>query len=341
MTAGMVPFAHGPWVDVHSHPGCGFLGGLAADHRLVRTFGGDQSAERVPTAADGGVTTVNVSTVADLAVLGSSRTGLAAVRPFEPGEAAAEHARQIRAVSKILDHQQVMPVLTAGDIAEAHSSGRTGVFVSCEGADFLDGDGTGLASAYVDGVRSITLVHYRVNELGDIQTEESVHGGLTVFGREVVAEMNRLGIIVDLAHATFDATADALDASTAPIMISHSHLAAPGADHPRLLSEQHARMVADAGGIIGAWPSGVSSSTLGDYVDEICRLIDVVGTGHVAIGTDLDANYRPVLTSYEQFPEVAALLGERGLSGTEIDDVLGGNFVRLFEAVERTGNSAV
>ncbi len=94
-------------------------------------------------------------------------------------------------------------------------------------------------------------------------------------------------------------------------------------------------MVADAGGIIGAWPSGVSSSTLGDYVDEICRLIDVVGTGHVAIGTDLDANYRPVLTSYEQFPEVAALLGERGLSGTEIDDVLGGNFVRLFEAVER------
>lgn len=336
MTDGSTDITHGPWVDVHSHPGCGFLGGLPATNGLARTFGGDRSAESIPKAALGEVAAVNVSTVADLAVLGIAAAGPGATRAFEPGEAAADHQRQMHAVSRALEQPTVSAVLSAADIAAAASDGQTGVFLGCEGADFLDGNGTGLAGAYEDGVRTITLVHYRVNELGDIQTEEPVHHGLTPFGLEVVIEMNDLGMIVDLAHATFEATVDTLNVSRAPIMISHSHLASPGADHPRLLSEEHARVVADAGGIIGAWPSGVSSKTLGDYVEEICRLIDVVGVDHVAIGTDLDANYQPVLTSYEQFPDVARLLNSHGLSRFEIDAVLGGNFIRLFEAVERT-----
>ena len=92
-------------------------------------------------------------------------------------------------------------------------------------------------------------------------------------------------------------------------------------------------MVADAGGVIGAWPSGMALETLADYCDEICRMVDVVGVDHVAIGTDLDANYRPVLTDYDQFPEVAAGLSARGLDAGEVDRVLGGNFIRLFERV--------
>lgn len=326
---------HGPWVDVHSHPGCGFLGGLAPTNPLAETFGEDRSFERVPTAAAGGLAAVNVSTVADLAVMGIAAAGPTALREFEPGEAERDHRRQIDAVSKVLEHNQVTSVLRAADILSAHTDGHTGVFLGCEGADFLDGDGGGLARAYEDGVRAITLVHYRVNELGDIQTEDAVHNGLTPFGIEVVREMNELGIIIDLAHATFKVTTDALNASSAPIMISHSHLASPGADHPRLLSEEHARVVADAGGIIGAWPAGIASSTLDHYVDEICRLIDVVGVNHVAIGTDMDANYRPVLTSYDQFPEVAAALSARGLDDGEVDNVLGGNFLGVFEQVER------
>lgn len=334
MAEGSSEYVHGPWVDVHSHPGCGFLGGLPKSNSLVQTFGSDRSSTSVRTAAHGEVAAVNVSTVADLAVMGIAAAGPTATRAFEPGEAAADHRRQMRAVSKVLEQPEVAAVLSASDIEAAASDGRTGVFLGCEGADFLDGDGTGLAAAYQDGVRTITLVHYRVNELGDIQTEDHVHHGLTPFGLEVVSEMNRLGMIVDLAHATFEVTVDALNVSTAPIMISHSHLASPGADHPRLLNEEHARVVAEAGGIIGAWPSGVSSTTLGDYAEEICRLIDVVGVDHVAIGTDLDANYKPVLTSYAQFPEVAALLAARGLTSKEIDGVLGGNFIRVFEATE-------
>ena len=145
--------------------------------------------------------------------------------------------------------------------------------------------------------------------------------------------MNRLGMIIDLAHATFETTIGALEASVAPIVISHSHLAGPGSDHPRLLTNDHARVVADTGGLVGAWPAGVTATTLAEYVDEICRLVELIGVDHVAIGSDLDANYRPVLTEYSQFNDVASLLADRGLLPVEIDAVLGGNVVRLFRAV--------
>lgn len=179
----------------------------------------------------------------------------------------------------------------------------------------------------------ITLVHYRVNELGDIQTETPHHGGLTAFGGEVVTEMNRLGMIIDLAHATFETTVGALEVSADPIVISHSHLSGPGSDHPRLLTDDHALVVADAGGLVGAWPAGVTSTTLAEYVDEICRLVELIGVEHVAIGSDLDANYRPVLTEYSQFNDVASLLTGRGFASAEVDAVLGGNVVQLFAAV--------
>ncbi|MEZ5380736.1 MAG: membrane dipeptidase [Microthrixaceae bacterium] len=328
---------HGPWIDIHGHPGRCFLGGLDAGSPLVQLLGGDEAAVRVGSASAGEVSVVAAASVADLAVLGmNDEGGLYAERQFAPGEAAADHGRQLAAIQALAAMHDVELVLGCDDIPGG-DLGRTGVLVTCEGGDFLDGRLEGLEVAYGQGVRSVTLVHYRVNELGDIQTDDAVHGGLTGFGREVVREMNRLGMIVDLAHATFDATVQALEESSAPLMISHSHLAGRGADHPRLLTEEHARVVASAGGLIGAWPTGIVMETLDDFCDEICRLIDLVGLGHVAIGTDLDANYRPVLTSYEQFPEVAAGLARRGMTSTEVDRVLGGNFLDLFGVVEAGG----
>ncbi len=324
---------HGPWVDIHAHPGRCFLGGVDPTSAAARALGGVDSAyDLVGSTSRGEVTVVNASTVADLAVLSVGQTGIRAGRDFEPGEARANHDRQLEALSSTLA-PGVAAITSADDILTAHASGTSGVFISSEGADFLEGSLDGLAAAYAHGVRSITLVHYRTNELGDIQTEDDVHGGLTDFGRDVVREMNKTGIIVDLAHATFATTMDALEVSTEPVVISHSHLAKPGAEHPRLLSAEHAQAVADGGGLIGAWPSGVSSRTLADFADEVCRLVDEVGVNHVAIGTDLDANYKPVLTRYEQFPELAGLLADRGLNARDVDSILGGNFVELFRRV--------
>jgi hypothetical protein len=92
-----------------------------------------------------------------------------------------------------------------------------------------------------------------VNELGDIQTEAPVHGGLTVFGRAVVREMNRLGIVVDVAHATHAVVAGVVETTTQPIILSHSNIQDAGG-WARFISPEHARLVAKAGGVIGAMP---------------------------------------------------------------------------------------
>ncbi len=326
----MIASDHGPWIDLHAHPGRCFLAGYADSSPMVQLLGPPTPLEAIGDAAAAGVCCVSVSTVADLAVLRPNADGgLGAGREFEPGEARADHDRQLAGLS-LLGARQAR---VAADIQAAHLDQRGSAFVSCEGADFLDGDIAGLADAFDFGARMITLVHYRINELGDIQTEEPRHGGLTAFGREVVVEMNRLGMIIDLAHATFETTIGALDTSSDPIVISHSHLAGPGAAHPRLLTDDHARAVADAGGLVGAWPAGVTATTLSDYVTEIVRLIELIGVDHVAIGTDLDANYKPVLTEYRQFNDVAAELVERGLTNAEVDAVLGGNVLELFTNV--------
>ncbi len=323
---------HGPWLDLHAHPGRCFLAGYEDTSPIVELLGSSTAAASIRQAADAGVCCVSVSTVADLAVLRPTATGgLAAGRSFEPGEARADHDQQLAGLRSVFD--EVRQVRVASDIETAHADGRGSAFVSCEGADFLDGRLDGLIEAADLGARMITLVHYRVNELGDIQTEAPRHGGLTPFGAEVVNEMNRLGMIIDLAHATFDTTVGALEVSADPLVISHSHLAGPGSEHPRLLTDDHARVVADAGGLIGAWPAGVTATALGEYVDEICRLVELVGTDCVAIGTDLDANYKPVLTEYRQFGDVAADLIGRGFHADEVDKVLGGNAVRLFRQV--------
>jgi membrane dipeptidase len=227
-----------------------------------------------------------------------------------------------------------LPVLRrADDITAAQAEGRTCLFLTCEGADFAETDLGLVAEAQEAGVRSITLVHYRQNAFGDTQTSPPVHEGLSPLGRVLVKEANRLGVIIDLAHASYDTTLDVLAESTQPVMISHSHLGGGGRDHPRLLTVEHAAAVAAEGGVVGAWPSGVSSETFDDFVDEIVRLVDAIGVDHVGIGTDMDANYRPVLTTYDQFAALETSLSQRGFSDAEVDKILGGNAVGLVRAV--------
>lgn len=329
----MVP-TRGPWIDVHAHPGRCFLAGLDGDNPLAQLLGGDGSAAALHAARAAGLAAVSFATVADLAVLALAPDGgLRAGRSFRPGEAQADHQRQLDGLRQLVEAEGVDIARTAGDLERAHAEGRTAVLITCEGGDFLEGDIERLAEAHAAGMSSLTLLHYRVNEIGDIQTEEPKHGGLTPFGRAVVAECNRLGVVIDCAHATMETTLGVLDASEVPVMISHSHLDHTDRHHPRLLSAGHATAVASAGGLVGAWPSGVTSTTIDDFVDEIVRLVDLIGVDHVAIGTDLDANYKPVVTEHGQFAAVAEHLAQRGLGETDVDKILGGNAVELLRQV--------
>jgi membrane dipeptidase len=90
--------------------------------------------------------------------------------------------------------------------------------------------------------------------------------------------------------------------------------------------------VAAAGGVIGSWPSAVGQATFADYIDSIRRLVDAVGIDHVGIGTDMDANYKPVLRSYRDWSLIPAALLAKGLREEEVARIMGGNFQRLFAA---------
>lgn len=325
---------HGPWVDVHAHPGRCFLGGLPDDDGMRRMLGGDGSDVALDDVVAAGMAAVSFATVTDVRVIGARPDGsLFARREFEPGEVYADHRRQLDAIRSLAERHDLPIVRGAADVEHAHAIASTSLFVTCEGADFVEGDYGRIVEAHAAGVRSITVVHYRQNEFGDLQTEPPLHGGLSAAGRELVAAMNRAGMIIDLAHATFETTLGALEASTQPVMVSHTHLASGMSSHPRLVSDDHARAVADAGGLIGAWPSGVSSATFDDFVDEVVRLVELIGTEHVAIGTDMDANYKPVMTAYRDFTALEAALSRRGFASSEVDRILGGNAVDLIRTV--------
>ena len=316
-------------IDLHAHPGRYFLVGVeAGDPARGADLDGALRQLRA-----GRVTACSFATVADMRVIRPQDAGMRAVREFETGEAAADHERQISGLLAFAEANDIRLALGPGDLLAAGETGELAMVLACEGGDFLDGEIAGLQAAYGRGVRTVQLVHYRVNELGDIQTEDSEHNGLTAFGGEVVTEMNRLGMVIDLAHAPWSVARAVLKQSSSPVMVSHSHLATGADAHPRLVSDEHALAVAAAGGVIGAWPSGVVLGTFDDYLDEIVRMVGLLGAAHVGIGTDMDGNYEPVMTTYEQFYALETGLGARGVSEADIDLVLGGSFVALFEQV--------
>jgi membrane dipeptidase len=324
----------GPWIDLHSHAGRCYLAGLPAGHPMVTALGAASVTDAVRDAAAAGMTALLVATVSDFAVLRPDpMTGLRAYRDFTPGEAYADHRRQLDGIRQAVAATGTAVATSAAELNRAAADGQTVVLLGCEGGDFLEGDLHRLEEARADGVTVLTLVHYRPNDIGDVQTEPPVHGGLSQFGRAVVAECHRLGIVIDCAHASLDTTMDVLQASDQPVIISHGQLAHPATTHPRLLTPAHAAAVASAGGLIGAWPVGLTSRSLADFGTEVIRLTEVAGPGHVAIGTDLDGNYQPVLTSYHQLTDLAGLLSDRGLPAAHIRQILGGNAADLWSLI--------
>jgi membrane dipeptidase len=146
--------------------------------------------------------------------------------------------------------------------------------------------------------------------------------------------MNDLGMVIDLAHASYQTTKDVATLTKAPIILSHSMLEME-ADRPiakRAISIEHAKLIAETGGVIGAWPSGFNKN-FDEYVDNIKRLIDVVGINHVGIGTDMDANFKPVLSKYSEFPKLAEALQSKGFSHAETGKIMGENAKRVLSKI--------
>jgi len=323
-----------PSVDIHAHPGRFFLRDLKVQSPTTRAFGEPFEARALSDMAKGGITAALFNCVADTLLLEASPTrGMVFSREFRPGEAWADYRRQIATLQAMVRHGAALPGRTPRDIALALTARRTACVFAVEGGDFIEDDLDRVHRAQADGVRSITIVHYHPNQIGDPQTEAPRTPGLTPVGRDIVREMNKAGIIIDLAHASFGVTRDAVELSDRPVMLSHTNLKRPDVEHPRLVSVEHAKLVADHGGIVGSVPSGIGQKTVADWITSILRLVDAVGADHVAIGTDMDANYLPVFADYAQWDLIPAALMARGLSEAETAKIMGGNFLRVFGEV--------
>jgi membrane dipeptidase len=150
----------------------------------------------------------------------------------------------------------------------------------------------------------------------------------------VIREMNRLGMIVDVAHLTLDGVRGAVTVTRKPLLLSHTVLSTGWA---RSVSVEHARLVAGTGGVVGIFP--VTSGNyygLSGYVEQIVRMIKTVGVDHVGIGTDMDGISPPSFLSFDdygQWPSVTGALLARGYSRDDVAKVAGGNFLRLFGSV--------
>jgi membrane dipeptidase len=330
VAAGRAFLAKHPSVDVHAHPGRFFLRDYAGANATAKAMGPPFEAKALKAMADGKISAALFNCVADAVLLEQTKTGgMAAAREFQPGEAWAEYRRQTGVLKAMVARHEAAAGLTPAEIEAARKAGRVAAVFAIEGGDFIESRMERVHQAYADGVRSITIVHYHPNQIGDPQTEAPRFPGLTDVGKDVVREMNRAGIIVDLAHASFGVTRDAVGISTRPMMISHTNLKRPDVDHPRLVSVEHARLVTEHGGIVGSVPSGIGQKTVADWITSILRLVDAVGVDHVAIGTDMDANYLPVFADYAQWPLIPAALLAHGMHEAEVAKIMGGNFLRL------------
>lgn len=324
-----------PSLDLHAHPGRTFIRNGRNFSPAIRLYALKGAFEHkvVKDMAAGGMNAVVFSAVSDIEILDFKGEGLISARPFEPGEALASYQRQIAALREFSASAGVSTILVPEDLPKIRKEGKIGLIIGVEGGDFLEGRAERVADAHRDGVRVINPVHYHTNEIGDIMTENPVHNGLTQTGAGVIRAMNKSGIIIDVAHASEATAFGMLDASDKPVICSHTHIRTADFDFPRFIGIDLAKKIAASGGVIGAWPAGIGISDLDGYVDRIFELVDAVGVNHVGLGSDMDANYKPVWDNYDQFPQIVALLLERGLNEDETAKVIGGNALRVFENV--------
>ncbi len=329
--------AEHPIIDSHAHPGRTFLKdaeNLGRKIRLLKMLGGTYEDRAISDMEAGGLDAAIFNGVADIQVLTLGDGGLMAEREFEDGEAWQSYRRQIANLQALAGSDRVALCLSSADILAAKAAGRRGAVLAMEGADFLETDLDRLTQVYEDGVRMITLVHYRDNTLGDIMTGPVGDRGLTDFGREVVAAMNEAGLMVDMSHASEKTTLEALKVSRKPVAITHTHINTPELSNPRFISVEVAQAVAESGGYIGAWPVGIGETTLAEFIDRIDFLVDTVGDNHVALGSDMDANYKPVLETYRKMPLVVGALLRRGYSDKRLARIMGGNVLRVMDEVQ-------
>lgn len=212
--------------------------------------------------------------------------------------------------------------------ARARGGKPVGAMLSIEGLQSLEGKLANLDRLHAAGFRMAGLAHFFDNEVAG-----SMHGvakgGLTPLGRQVVARMERLGMIVDVAHSSHTAVAEILAMATRPVVSSHGGVQATCKVN-RNLTDDEIRGIARTGGVIGIgyWDAAICSTAPAEIARAIQHVRDLVGIDHVGLGSDFDG---AVTTAFDtsQLVAVTQALADRGFAPDEIRKVMGGNVLRV------------
>ncbi|WP_269304967.1 dipeptidase [Aeromicrobium sp. HA] len=213
----------------------------------------------------------------------------------------------------------------------------TGALFSLEGLQSLEGDIDNLGRLFGAGARMAGFTHFFDNEVSGSMHGEG-KGGLTDLGREAFAEMERRGMVVDIAHASHPAIAEMLELATKPVVASHGGVQAT-CDVNRNLTDDEIRGVAATGGVVGIgyWDAAVCELTPAAVVDAIEHVIEVGGLETAALGSDYDGATK-VAWDTSDIAVVTQELRDRGHSDEDIAAIMGGNTLRVLRAVLPVGS---
>lgn len=243
-------------------------------------------------------------------------------------------------------------VKTRAELPDRVRPGNIAFLLHFEGGMPLQGSIHQLRNFYRLGLRSMQLTWNFRNDLGDGVWETRTKGGLTRFGVEVIREMNRLGMVVDLAHINREGFFQALEVAQAPLIVSHAN-ACGMLDNPRNLADDQIKAIAEQGGLVGilALPARVTEkgAALEDLLNHLDYMVNLVGIEHIALGLDfvkydgprtLKDQHHPLhspelikdFEEVEDLPKLIEGLIRRGYKEAEIALILGGNYLRVLKS---------
>lgn len=249
-------------------------------------------------------------------------------------------------MTAVYNADKVALALHPDDISRIKKAGKRAALIGVENGFPIGNDLANLRYFHDLGARYVTITHMGYNQLGDSSDNRkeipaAKFGGLSPFGKEVVLEMNRLGMMIDVSHCAKETFYDILSLSSAPIIASHSGCRAL-CDVPRNLDDDQLKALAKKGGTVqivcyaGYLKKNAKEATMKDIADHIDYAVKLIGIDHVGVGSDFDGGGGvPGFNDPADCPKLTAELMKRGYSDKDIEKIWGGNLLRVWRDVEK------
>lgn len=229
---------------------------------------------------------------------------------------------------------------TSSDILRLKETDKKSILLGVENGYAIGKDLNNLRLFKKLGVSYITLCHNGANDICDSARGEAEWGGLSPFGKQVVDEMNRLGMMIDLSHAAESTSYDVLKQSKVPVIASHSSVRTL-CDHPRNLTDEQIKAIAACNGVVqiclygGFINKDSEKASLTDAINHIDYIVNLVGVDYVGIGSDFDGDGEIIgCRSSNELINITVRLLQKGYSETDIQKIWGGNLLRVMNEVQ-------